>query len=102
MTKPEPPPTPGQILAEKFLKPLGITTEQLAAELNCPPIRISALVSGRSGLLTDTAARLARYFGTTDRYWMDLQSDYDLYWTRSRLEIDLAAIVPLGAGTGAS
>ena len=94
------PPTPGRILLDEYLTPRKITAAQLAAAIHVPEVRIAALLSGKAGMLTDTAVRLARYFGTTERYWVDLQSDYDLFWARTRLEYDLSAIVPRGAGTG--
>lgn len=69
---------PGEILNEEFLKPLGITQYRLAKDISVPPIRISEIVRGMRALSADTALRLARYFGTTADFWMNLQNHYDL------------------------
>ncbi len=102
MARPLPPPTPGEILQSAYLSPLGMTPDDLAKAVNLPVVRIVALLGGRAGMLTDTAVRLALYFGTTDRFWVDLQSDHDLYWTRERLEFDLKEITPRSSGTAPS
>ena len=69
---------PGEILREKFLAPLGLSASALAIELKVPPPRITELVRERRSITPDTALRLARYFGTSPEFWMDLQSAYDL------------------------
>ena len=69
---------PGEILREEFLAPLGLSASALAIELKVPPPRITELVRERRSVTPDTALRLARYFGTSPEFWMDLQSAYDL------------------------
>lgn len=69
---------PGEILAEEFLSPLGMSARALAAAIDVTPARISDIIAGRRGVTADTALRLARYFGTTPQVWLNLQVDYDL------------------------
>lgn len=69
---------PGEILLEEFLKPLGLSQNQLARELHVPPRRINEIVLGKRAITTDTALRLARFFGTSERFWLGLQTDYEL------------------------
>lgn len=69
---------PGETLREDFLKPLGLTANRLAMELLVPVTRINDVVRGRRSITADTALRLARYFGTTPQFWINLQSNYDL------------------------
>ncbi len=69
---------PGEILLEEFLVPLGISQNRLARDINIPPRRINEIVLGKRAVTTDTAVRLARYFGTTEQFWMGLQDDYEL------------------------
>ena len=69
---------PGEILREEFLLPLGMTAHALALELKVPAPRINDIVRERRAITPDTALRLARYFGTTPQFWMNLQSSYDL------------------------
>lgn len=76
--KPTPPIHPGEILLEEFLKPLEITQYRLAKSINVPARRINEIVHGLRGITADTALRLARFFGTTDRFWLNLQTHYDL------------------------
>lgn len=76
---------PGEILEEEFLKPLGMSANALATALRVPATRIGAIVKGERAITADTAMRLARYFGTTPEFWMNLQSRYDL--TRARAEV---------------
>ena len=64
---------PGEVLQEEFLKPLGISQYPLAKELSVPPRRVNEIVHGSRAITADTALRLARYFGTTDRFWLNLQ-----------------------------
>lgn len=70
--------TPGEILAEEFLRPLGLSMRELAAALDVPVNRISQIVRGQRAITADTALRLARYFGTTPQLWLNLQSHFDL------------------------
>jgi addiction module HigA family antidote len=77
-TKSIPPVHPGETLREDFLKPLGLTANRLAIELQVPVTRVNDIVRGRRAVTADTALRLARYFGTTPQFWMNLQANYDL------------------------
>jgi len=69
---------PGGILREEYLKPLGLSMNKLALDPRTPVTRISEIVHERRGITTDTALRLARYFNTTARFWLNLQAIYDL------------------------
>ena len=84
---------PGKILLEEFLKPLNLSQNRLAREIGVPPRRINEIVLAKRSVTADTALRLARYFGTSDRFWIGLQVDYDLEETRavlwSRLKRDI-------------
>ena len=69
---------PGEVLLEEFLEPLGISQNRLAREIGVPPRRINEIVLGKRSVTPDTALRLSRYFGTSSRFWLGLQMDYDL------------------------
>jgi addiction module HigA family antidote len=69
---------PGEILAEEYLAPLGVTQHRLAVAIGVPPRRINEIVHGKRRISADTALRLARYFGTSERFWLNLQSRYDI------------------------
>lgn len=86
MTREIPPIHPGEILLEEFLKPLGISQNALARALRVPPDRINAIVQGKRSITADTALRLARAFGTTPQFWLNLQARYDLDVAQDRLE----------------
>ena len=73
---------PGEILLEEFMKPLGISINQLARDLDVPPNRISAIVNGARSITADTALRLGAYFRMSPETWLGLQLDYDLRLTR--------------------
>ena len=73
-----PPVHPGEILREDMLKPLGVSINRLGRDLRVPVTRMSEIVNGRRGITADTALRLARYFGTTPEFWMNLQAAHDL------------------------
>ena len=75
------PPHPGETLLEDFMIPLGLSGHRLATELRIPATRIGDIVHGRRGVTADTALRLARYFGTSASFWMNLQTLYDLRTT---------------------
>ncbi len=75
---------PGEILLEDFMKPLGISINQLARDLDVPPNRISAIVNGTRSITADTALRLGTYFQVSPETWLGLQVDYDLRLTRQR------------------
>lgn len=90
-----PPIHPGEILSEEFLTPLGLTQHRLAVAIGVPPRRINEIVHGKRRISADTALRLGRYFGTSERFWMDLQARYDLEIERDRLGPVLDEIRPL-------
>ena len=75
---------PGEMLREEFMKPLGISINALALELHVPVTRISEIVNERRGITADTALRLARHFGTSADFWMNLQKNYELILTRQK------------------
>jgi antitoxin HigA-1 len=70
--------TPGEVLSEELLKPLGLSEYKLAQALGVPRVRIKGIVRGTRAISADTAYRLGQYFGMTPRFWLNLQSDYDL------------------------
>jgi len=76
---------PGEILQMEFLEPLGMSQYRLAKGLRVPPRRINEIVHGKRGITADTALRLARFFGTSERFWLNLQNRYDLEVERDRL-----------------
>ena len=92
-----PPVHPGEILLEEFLEPLHVSQYQLAKGLSVPPRRINEIVHGQRRISADTALRLARYFGTSERFWMNLQVRYDLEVEKDRLGDSLEEIQPLSA-----
>lgn len=73
---------PGEILLEDFMKPLGVSQNRLARDIDAPVSRISGIVKGERAITADTALRLAQFFGTTPEMWMALQADYDLRMAR--------------------
>ena len=81
-----PPIHPGEILLEEFLKPMGISQYRLAKDLSVPSRRINEIVLGKRAISPDTALRLSRFFGLTERFWLNLQARYDL-----EMEKDLLA-----------
>ncbi|MGP9538875.1 HigA family addiction module antitoxin [Brachybacterium sp. AOP43-C2-M15] len=86
---------PGEILMEGFIEGFGITQSTLAVSIGVPPRRINEIVRGRRGITADTAIRLARYFGTSEELWMNLQTNYELRLERRALRDKVAAITPL-------
>lgn len=80
-----PPVHPGEILLEEFLQPLELSQYRLAHDISVPPRRINEIVHGKRAITADTALRLARYFGTTDRFWLNLQARFDLEQQRDNL-----------------
>ncbi|MCU0639953.1 MAG: HigA family addiction module antitoxin [Candidatus Krumholzibacteria bacterium] len=85
MTKKMDPIHPGEILLEEFLKPLSLSQYRLAKDINVSARRINEIVHGKRSISADTALRLSRYFGTTDRFWLNLQTSYDLEIEKDRL-----------------
>ena len=86
---------PGEILNEDFLGPLGVTQYRLAQAVSVPPRRINEIVHGKRAISTDTALRLARYFGTTPDFWINLQAQYDLRQAEKSLKRVMDKIEPL-------
>ena len=86
---------PGEVLHELYLLPLQMSAPALARHLQVPRTRIERLVKGETALTADTAMRLARYFGTTPEYWMNLQRAHDL--AEARNHVDVSGIRPLRA-----
>lgn len=80
-----PPLHPGEILLEEFLKPMGLSQYRLAKDISVPSRRINEIVLGKRAISPDTALRLARYFGLTEPFWLNLQSRYDLEVEKDRL-----------------
>ena len=101
--------TPGEILREDFMVPLGISINRLSRELFVPPNRISQVVNGKRSITADTALRLQRYFGVEAQFWLNLQTEYDLRMVKHKIWVDIERrIVPIknadvglqhGAGT---
>ena len=85
---------PGEILVEEFLKPLEISQNRLAIAIGVPPRRINEIVQGKRRITADTALRLSRYFATTDRFWLNLQTRYDLETEKDHLGSALDQIPP--------
>lgn len=81
----EPPVHPGEILLEEFLKPMNISRHQLAKDINVSVGRINDIVHGERSVSADTALRLSRYFGLSERFWINLQSKYDLEVEKDKL-----------------
>lgn len=86
---------PGEVLLEDFLTPLEVTQHHLAVSIGVPPRRINEIVHGKRRITADTALRLARYFGTTDRFWLNLQTRFDLEIEKDKLGTALDDIRPL-------
>ena len=86
---------PGEVLAQLYLEPLGMSAIALAKRLNVPRTRIERLVRGETSLTVDTAMRLAKFFGNSAEFWMNLQRAYDL--AQARRTLDLSKIIPLEA-----
>lgn len=81
---------PGEVLQAEFLEPLGLSQYRLAKGINVPPRRINEIVHGTRAITADTALRLARFFGTSEQFWLNLQNRYDLERERDRLGDTLA------------
>ena len=88
---------PGEILLEEFLEPMGISQNRLARAVGVPPRRINEIVLGKRRVTADTAMRLARALGTSERFWLGLQADYDLEQARLEHGEDLEGIPNLAA-----
>jgi len=90
---------PGEILLEEFLAPLAVSQYQLAKAIDVPARRINEIVHGQRRITADTALRLSRYFGTSERFWLNLQARYDLEIEKDRLGDELDDIRPLSAAS---
>lgn len=86
---------PGEVLMEDFMEVFGITQNRLAVSVGVPPRRINEIVHGKRGAFIDTALRLAKYFGTSAEFWINLQSHYELDLAEGRVGEQIAAITPL-------
>lgn len=84
--KAHPPIHPGETLLEEFLEPMQLSQYRLAKDISVPARRINEIVHGKRGITADTALRLARYFGTSERFWMNLQIRHDLEVEKERLK----------------
>lgn len=93
-----PPVHPGEVLLEEFLGPHGLSQYRLAKDISVPPRRINEIVHGKRAVTADTALRLARYFGTTPRFWLNLQAQYELDIEADRLGDRLDREVAAHAG----
>jgi addiction module HigA family antidote len=87
---------PGEILRQEFLKPMNLSVYRLAREIRVPVPRLNDIVLEKRGISADTAVRLARFFGTTESFWMNLQASYDVRKTKAALMKELAKIKPRG------
>lgn len=88
---------PGEILAEEFLAPMGITAYRLAKETGVPQTRLSEIIHGRRGISADTGLRLSRALGLSDMFWINLQARYDADLARAKKGAELDRIHPLSA-----
>ena len=92
-----PNPHPGEILAEEFMRPLGLSQNALARARHVPPRRINQLVQGKRAVTADTDLRLARYFGMSEGFFLGLQADYDLMERKREIAAELETIRPRAA-----
>jgi addiction module HigA family antidote len=83
---------PGEVLNEEFLKPLGISAYRLSKDINIPQTRISEIVKGRRRITADTALRLSKYFGTTPKFWLGLQDDFEIEEEQNQIIEELKTI----------
>lgn len=97
MTRQVPYPHPGEILAEEFLQPMGITPYKLAQAIHVPLTRITAIIAGKRSVTADTGLRLSRAFGVSDCFWTNLQRDYEAAVAKDQLGAELDTIELLAA-----
>ena len=95
MTNLMPPIHPGEVLMADFLEPLGVTQHHVAISIGVPPRRINEIVHGKRRISADTALRLSKYFGTSERFWINLQARYDIEIEKDQIGPVLDAITPL-------
>lgn len=86
---------PGEVLLQEFLKPMEISAYRLAKETFIPQTRISEIIKGKRRITADTALRLAKYFGTTAKFWLGMQDDYDLEEEKNNKEKEINSIKPI-------
>jgi len=79
---------PGEVLLEEFLKPFGVSQNSLARAVSVPPRRINEVVHGKRSISADTAVRLSQFFGTSEKFWLGLQDDFDLEEARSKIDVE--------------
>jgi addiction module HigA family antidote len=79
---------PGEVLLEEFLKLLGVSQNSLARAVSVPPRRINEIVHGKRSISADTAVRLSQFFGTSEKFWLGLQDDFDLEEARSKIDVE--------------
>ena len=101
MTNKLPPIHPGEILLEEFLDPMGISQYRLAKDISVPPRRINEIVLGKRAITPDTALRLSLYFGLSERFWLNLQTRFDLEVQKDKLESRLRKEVHVYVATAA-
>ncbi len=89
--------TPGEMLREEFMEPLGLSANRLALDLHVPATRILAILHGQRSITADTALRLGRYFGNSAEFWMNLQQNYDLDRARREILAEIEAHVRVGS-----
>ena len=89
------PVSPGEMLVEEFLRPLGMSNYRLAKEIRVPAQRIGEIIAGRRSITADTDLRLCRFFGLSEGWWLRLQGDYDTRKAKAALAKELARIRPL-------
>ena len=90
-----PPTSPGEMLREEFLEPMGLTQQQLANEIGVSYQRVNELINGKRGITTSTALRLGKYFGTSPDFWLNLQRANDLYFILKKEQNEIDKIKPL-------
>jgi addiction module HigA family antidote len=88
---------PGEVLLEEFLAPMNVSQNALARAAGVPPRRINEIVLGKRSISADTAVRLARVFGVSERFWLGLQADYDLEQARNAIGRDIEGIERIAA-----
>ena len=86
---------PGEVLLEEFLKPMGVSGYRLSKDTGIPQTRISAIIKGNRAVTADTALRLSKYFGTSVKFWLGLQDDYDLEEERKSKKSEFESIHPI-------
>ncbi|MBO4701689.1 MAG: HigA family addiction module antidote protein [Lachnospiraceae bacterium] len=92
-------PQVGEILVEEFMEPMGISAYRLAQDIHVPVSRIQDILHGRRKITADTSLRLAKYFGVSDKYFLDIQNDIDLRELKISLESDIQTIRPCRAAS---